>query len=171
MATGHPVEMDGLMGTHLYTAECPSPEGDLTDPVEDHPKRHSSSNQFQPSHPNIHQSKSTSQSTSSTIKHQKSSKNHPIHQPILPRSINQALEEGKVCSLNEDDLREANDVLMEELRKAMAETSWAWLEGWNGLEPLVFNMIFKYFWMIFDDGLMFFHDVSCFFLMVMFDVF
>lgn len=40
---------------------------------------------------------------------------------------------------------------MEELRKAMAETSWAWLEGWNGLEPLVFNMIFGYFWMIFDD--------------------
>lgn len=34
--------------------------------------------------------------------------------------LHKALEEGKVCSLNEDDLREANDVLMEELRKANA---------------------------------------------------
>ena len=43
----------------------------------------------------------------------------------------------------------------------MAETSWAWLEGWNGLAPLVFNMIFGYFWMIFDDVwgfFMMFHD-------------
>lgn len=29
-----------------------------------------------------------------------------------------AIEEGKACNINEDDIREANDVLMEELRKA-----------------------------------------------------
>ena len=54
--------------------------------------------------------------------------------------VQQALEEGKVCSLNEDDLREANDVLMEELRKA--ETSWPFLEGTS--------TFFPDFWMIFD---------------------
>lgn len=32
--------------------------------------------------------------------------------------LHKAIEEGKVCNINEDDIREANDVLMEELRKA-----------------------------------------------------
>lgn len=32
--------------------------------------------------------------------------------------LHKAIEEGKACNINEDDIREANDVLMEELRKA-----------------------------------------------------
>ena len=66
--------------------------------------------------------------------------------------LRQALEEGKVCSLNEDDLREANDVLMEELRKARKPHG---KRGWkvgNGLEPRVFAF--------------FLHDFGCFLLIV-----
>lgn len=36
--------------------------------------------------------------------------------------LHKAIEEGKVCNINEDDIREANDVLMEELRKARNQT-------------------------------------------------
>lgn len=36
--------------------------------------------------------------------------------------LHKAIEEGKDCNINEDDIREANDVLMEELRKARNQT-------------------------------------------------